>query len=127
MAGHLRANSNVRFVGFVDDKPLGQNNVVGNLEALPELCRIHHVSRVVVCFSRTHPEHLTDILKKLSGQVAISVVPRYYELITSRTVVEDLSTPVGKILKPLFDLVWNACGYPSSENFDAEGNWIGRR
>jgi exopolysaccharide biosynthesis polyprenyl glycosylphosphotransferase len=91
VAGHIRANSNVRFVGFVDDKPLGQNDVVGNLEDLPELCRIHHVSRVVVCFSRTHPEHLTDILKKLSGQVAISVVPRYYELITSRSVVEDFS------------------------------------
>jgi exopolysaccharide biosynthesis polyprenyl glycosylphosphotransferase len=45
----------------------------------------------VVCFSRTHPERLTDILKKLSGQVAISVVPRYYELITSRSVVEDFS------------------------------------
>jgi len=91
VAGHLRANSNVRFVGFVDDKPLSQNEVVGNLEDLPELCRTHHVSRVVVCFSKTHPEHLTDILKSLSGQVAISVVPRYYELITSRSVVEDLS------------------------------------
>jgi exopolysaccharide biosynthesis polyprenyl glycosylphosphotransferase len=91
VAGHLRANSNVRFVGFVDDKPLGQNDVVGNLEDLPELCRTHHVSRVVVCFSRTHPERLTDILKKLSGQVSISVVPRYYELITSRSVVEDFS------------------------------------
>jgi hypothetical protein len=48
-------------------------------------------------------------------------------IVLPETVVEDLSTPVGKILKPLFDLVWNACGYPSSENFDAEGNWIGRR
>jgi exopolysaccharide biosynthesis polyprenyl glycosylphosphotransferase len=91
VAGHLRANSNVQFVGFVDDKPLGQNDVVGTLEDLSELCRRHHVSRVVVCFSRTHPEHLTDILKKLSGQVAISVVPRYYELITSRSVFEDFS------------------------------------
>ena len=91
VAGHLRANSRVRFVGFVDDKPLGQNDVVGNLEDLPEQCRIHNISRVVVCFSRTHPEHLTDILRKLSGQVAISIVPRYYELITSRSAVEDFS------------------------------------
>jgi exopolysaccharide biosynthesis polyprenyl glycosylphosphotransferase len=91
VAGHLRANSNVRFVGFVDDKPFGQNDVVGNLENLPELCHTHDVSRVVICFSRTHPEYLADVLKKLSGQVAISVVPRYYELITSRSVVEDFS------------------------------------
>lgn len=43
------------------------------------------------------------------------------------TIVQDFSTPVGKILKPLFDLVWNACGQPSSKNFDAEGNWVNRR
>ena len=27
----------------------------------------------------------------------------------------------------MFDLVWNACGYPASKNFDAGGNWITRR
>jgi hypothetical protein len=48
-------------------------------------------------------------------------------IILPETVVEDLSTPVGKILKPLFDLVWNACGYPSSKNFDTGGNWVNRR
>ena len=47
-------------------------------------------------------------------------------LFLPEAVVEDLSTPVGKILKPLFDLVWNACGFPSSMNFDSEGNWVNR-
>lgn len=28
------------------------------------------------------------------------------------------------ILKPMFDLVWNACGYDRSLNFDEKGNWI---
>lgn len=44
-------------------------------------------------------------------------------LILPETVVEDFSTPVNTILKPIFDLVWNTCGYPSSRNFDAKGNW----
>lgn len=48
-------------------------------------------------------------------------------LILPETIVTEFSTPVGKILKPLFDLVWNACGYPASKNFDAEGNWVVRR
>ena len=48
-------------------------------------------------------------------------------LILPETVVEDFSMPVGKVLKPMFDIVWNACGYPSSKNFDSEGNWIKRR
>jgi len=41
--------------------------------------------------------------------------------------IEDLSAPAGRVLKPLFDLVWNACGREGSPNFDADGNWIARQ
>ncbi|HEY4927783.1 MAG TPA: sugar transferase [Acidimicrobiales bacterium] len=91
VASHLRAHSSVNFVGFVDDSPLGRGDVLGELEDLPELCRRYDVARVVVCFSRTHPERTTEMLKALSGKVGVSIVPRYYELITSRSHVEDLS------------------------------------
>jgi exopolysaccharide biosynthesis polyprenyl glycosylphosphotransferase len=91
VASHLRAHSSVKFVGFVDDSPLGRSDVLGELEDLPDLCRRFDVARVVVCFSRTHPERTTEMLKSLSGQVGVSIVPRYYELITSRSHVEDLS------------------------------------
>ena len=91
VASHLRAHSSVHFVGFVDDSPLGRSDVLGELEDLPELCRRYDVARVVVCFSRTHPERTTEMLKALSGKVGVSIVPRYYELITSRSHVEDLS------------------------------------
>ncbi len=30
------------------------------------------------------------------------------------------------ILKPMFDLVWNACGYTHDYNFDEQGNWIAK-
>jgi exopolysaccharide biosynthesis polyprenyl glycosylphosphotransferase len=120
MAGHLRANSYVKFVGFVDDKPLSDDDVIGTLGDLPELCRAHSVSRVVVCFSKTHPEHLTDILKGLSGQVGVSIVPRYYELITSRSHIEDFSGQTmldfptssmsagARFLKRAFDIVMSS-------------------
>ncbi len=91
VASHLRAHATVQFVGFVDDNPLGHNDVIGELDQLPELCRQYQVARVVVCFSRTHPERTTEMLKTLSGQVGVSIVPRYYELITGRSHVEDLS------------------------------------
>ncbi len=91
VASHLRAHSTVQFVGFVDDNPLGSGDVIGELDELPELCRKYQVARVVVCFSRTHPERTTEMLKTLSGQVGVSIVPRYYELITGRSHVEDLS------------------------------------
>ncbi len=91
VASHLRAHPAVHFVGFVDDSPLGRSDVIGELDQLPELCRRYQVARVVVCFSRTHPERTTEMLKTLSGQVGVSIVPRYYELITGRSHVEDLS------------------------------------
>lgn len=117
VASHLRAHSSVRFLGYVDDNPLGRSDVLGELEDLPELCRLCDVARVVVCFSRTHPERTTEMLKALSGKVGVSIVPRYYELITSRSHVEDLSglpmidiapamlSAGARFLKRSFDLV----------------------
>jgi exopolysaccharide biosynthesis polyprenyl glycosylphosphotransferase len=90
-ASHLRAHPSVHFVGFVDDSPLGQTDVLGDLDDLPGLCATYDVARVVVCFSRTHPQRTTEMLKGLAGQVGVSIVPRYYELITSRSHVEDMS------------------------------------
>jgi exopolysaccharide biosynthesis polyprenyl glycosylphosphotransferase len=116
VAGHLRAQSGVEFVGFVDDNPLGSSELLGELDELPELCRRYQVARVVVCFSKTHPERTTEMLKSLAGQVGVSIVPRYYELITFRSHVEDLSglpmidiaptamTAGARLLKRTFDL-----------------------
>ncbi len=117
VAGHLRAHPSVQFVGYVDDNPLGRGDVLGELEDLPELCSRYGVARVVVCFSRTHPERTTEVLKGLGGKVAVSVVPRYYELITARSHVEDLNgltmldiapaslSPGARLLKRSFDVV----------------------
>jgi exopolysaccharide biosynthesis polyprenyl glycosylphosphotransferase len=91
VASHLRAQSGVKFAGFVDDYPMGARDVIGNLDELPELCRAHGVARVVVCFSRTHPERTSEMLRSLAGEVGISIIPRYYDLITSASRVEDLS------------------------------------
>lgn len=43
------------------------------------------------------------------------------------TVVSDFQANAGSILKPMFDIVWNACGLERSNNFDAEGNWVQHR
>jgi hypothetical protein len=46
-------------------------------------------------------------------------------LILPEIVVEGFDEAPTKILRPLFDLVWNACGYAKSKNFDDKGNWLG--
>src|SRR6185437_13954107 len=48
-------------------------------------------------------------------------------LILPGTIVESFSAPAEPILKPMFDRVWNACGLPGSQNFDAQGNWSRQR
>ena len=117
VAGHLRAQSGVEFVGFVDDHPLDTRDVIGNLDELPDLCRRYGVARVVICFSRTHPERTSEMLRGLAGEVGVSIIPRYYELISRASRVEDLSgltmldiapsslSPRARFLKRSFDIV----------------------
>lgn len=40
--------------------------------------------------------------------------------------IESYDIEVKDILRPLFDLVWNACGYERSYNFDEQGNWVAK-
>lgn len=44
-------------------------------------------------------------------------------LVLPEMIVETPSTSTSQILKPVFDLIWNACGFPRSTNFDENGNW----
>lgn len=44
-------------------------------------------------------------------------------LVLPEIVVDDLSMPVPESLRPMFDLVWQACGYRRSYNYDEQGNW----
>ena len=37
----------------------------------------------------------------------------------------DRDAPVHEVLRPAFDMVWNAFGFIGSRNYDAEGNWAG--
>jgi len=48
-------------------------------------------------------------------------------LVLPEAIVQDLSAEPFEILKPMFDLVWNACGFEKSRNFDKDGNWVRRR
>lgn len=42
------------------------------------------------------------------------------------TIIESYDIEAKDILRPMFDLVWNACGYKMSYNFDENGNWLAR-
>lgn len=48
-------------------------------------------------------------------------------LVLPESIVQSLSVEPLQILRPMFDLVWNACGFEKSRNFDKDGNWVQRR
>ncbi len=38
-------------------------------------------------------------------------------------VAEDYGSDVGRLLRPAFDALWQACGIEQSANYDQAGNW----
>jgi hypothetical protein len=47
-------------------------------------------------------------------------------LLLPEVIVENYDIKVDDVLKPQFDLIWNACGFQRSLNFDENGNWIAK-
>ncbi|MFH1622565.1 MAG: ATP-binding protein, partial [Candidatus Omnitrophota bacterium] len=44
-------------------------------------------------------------------------------LLLPEVIIEDYNAIPEQILKPCFDSVWNACGYPASLNYDEQDKW----
>jgi hypothetical protein len=42
-------------------------------------------------------------------------------------VIDSLDVDIPKVMKPSFDILWNACGYVGSSNYDSNGNWNPQR
>jgi exopolysaccharide biosynthesis polyprenyl glycosylphosphotransferase len=58
--------------------------VVGRLEHLPRLVRLHHVDRVLVGYTHAADSELVRILRRVEPGVSIQVVPRLFEIVQAR-------------------------------------------
>jgi hypothetical protein len=45
-------------------------------------------------------------------------------LLLPEAIINNYNVDAKDVLRPLFDLIWNACGFQRSLNFDEDGNWI---
>ena len=90
LAARLSRCPDTLVVGHVDDAAECPTAVLGGLADLPTLCREHRVDRVIVAFSRTPDCDTLELLRRLEGQVPISVIPRLFELHSWRSEVEEL-------------------------------------
>jgi hypothetical protein len=48
-------------------------------------------------------------------------------LLTDDILIESTKDSPGKILRPLFDQIWNGCGWPRSLNYGPDGEWAAHR
>jgi exopolysaccharide biosynthesis polyprenyl glycosylphosphotransferase len=115
--GHFADERGVELVGLVDDDPMPGTTVLGMIADVDWLCREHGIDRILVGFSRTHPSDTVERLRSLHGEVPISVVPRYFDLMSWRSQVEDIyGLPVidvapphlgrsSRVVKRMFDIV----------------------
>jgi hypothetical protein len=46
-------------------------------------------------------------------------------LLVPEVKVENFGSDPGKVMRPIFNAIWNATGWPQSMNYDAEGKWVG--
>jgi len=50
-------------------------------------------------------------------------IVRSAQIILPDILIEKSPEKISTDLRPLFDLLWNAFGFPDSPNYDKEGNW----
>ncbi len=46
-------------------------------------------------------------------------------LIIPEVIVEDFDCDIEQLVRPCFDIIWNAAGWPKSINYDNSGKWVG--
>ncbi len=89
LARYLSWDPRITLLGCVDDDPAPGHEVLGSIDDLPRLCEDLGIDQLLVGFSRTHPASALDRLRTLSPDVAISIVPRYFELLSPRSTVQE--------------------------------------
>jgi exopolysaccharide biosynthesis polyprenyl glycosylphosphotransferase len=102
---YLSWDPRITVVGCVDDDPRPGTVVLGPTAQLPTIVDALSVDEVIVGFSRTHPEEAIHKLQALNNRVAISIVPRYFELLSWRSAMKDVAgLPLISIAPPSLSL-----------------------
>ena len=88
--GRLTRCGDVDVVGIVDDTPTPGAGTLGTLEDVPRLILEHRIDHVIVAFSQTPLQRTLDVLRAVGSSVAVSVVPRMFELLSWRSQLTEL-------------------------------------
>ncbi len=82
----------VEVVGRVVDALTADDGSLGTMNDLPHLCEKLGANRIVVAYPTSMSQESVTILRSMPSSVHISIVPRYFELLSWRSRLSDLST-----------------------------------
>ncbi len=97
----VRQDPGMTLVGRAVDGETVDAGAIGRVTDLPELCQQLDVHRILVAANDRFSSESMDIYRQLQEFVHIAMVPRYYELISWRSRLTDLSgMPFLEIAQP---------------------------
>ena len=90
ISAYLGLIKGVEVVGRVVDALSADDGSLGTVGDLPQLCEKFGATRIVVAYPTSMSHESIAILRSLPPSVHISIVPRYFELISWRSRISDL-------------------------------------
>jgi exopolysaccharide biosynthesis polyprenyl glycosylphosphotransferase len=88
---YLRIHKGMQLVGRVDDADIPSEGSLGTMRDLRHLVDDLDIGRVIVAFPERASSASVSVLRDLQDRVHIAVVPRYFELVSWRSALTDLS------------------------------------
>ncbi len=90
IAAYVSLTKGVEVVGRVVDAPTADEGALGTVSDLPQLCEKYPANRIIVAFPTTMSHDSVTVLRSLPASVHITIVPRYFELVSWRSRMTDL-------------------------------------
>ena len=88
---YLGLNKGVSLVGRVVDDAEPDTGAIGTVQDLPRLCRELQIQRVIVTYPDRMAQGTIAVYRALQDNVHLTFVPRYFELVSWRSNLTDLS------------------------------------
>ena len=119
LLSHMLPNTNQRFIPAVEFERYA---IIGTARGLRLLRRIGASGPVAIAITLTSVKNMILGINDWRFYTEQSPVLNEH-LFLPEAIVNELEVPFLPVIKPIIDLVWNACGVGQSIHFDAAGNW----
>jgi exopolysaccharide biosynthesis polyprenyl glycosylphosphotransferase len=91
IATYIGLNKGLSLVGRVVDDIEPDDGAIGTVRDLPRLCEELHIKRVIVSYPDRMAHETIAVYRILQSTVHLTFVPRYFELVSWRSNLTDLS------------------------------------